>query len=166
MQTINLKPVRNQCSVLVIEDEPLVGFDLVETLNDHGFRADGPARSVEQAYQFIDSLDPAICILDVNLAGHETSMPIATRLTEENRCFVFLTGYSAGGTPELDAFPDIPRLSKPVDETALIEMLDRLCPTENDETAKSLSTSGAENAANLDALSRPPHGSEPTPDGN
>ena len=112
--------------VLVVEDEVLVGMDLVMLLEDWGYLPDGPHASVKQAVEAIDTFEPEVAILDMNLGGGESSMPISRELTARGIPFAFLTGYTRS-----DAFNDalmknVPRMNKPVSEDELRSTLRKL----------------------------------------
>ncbi|MBZ9857349.1 response regulator [Mesorhizobium sp. CA13] len=103
--------------VLVVEDVFLIAMDLSDQLMESGCEVIGPASSVKQALEKIDSVPLDGAVLDVNLAG-EQSFPIAELLASRGIPFLFLTGYdSVTIIPE--AFKQIPKLSKPVSEKAL-----------------------------------------------
>ena len=112
--------------ILVVEDESLIGMDLVMMLEDWGYRASGPHASVNGSLKAIDEFDPEIAILDINLGGDETSLPVAEALQSRGTPFIFLTGYTRldmGGHPILDA---VQRIRKPVSEGELKRMVEGL----------------------------------------
>jgi DNA-binding response OmpR family regulator len=112
--------------ILVVEDESLVGMDLVMMLEDWGYNADGPHASVKESLDAIEAFDPEIAILDMNLGGGETSLPIAEALQARQTPFIFLTGYTrldADGNPLVDTAQ---RLQKPVAEGELKMVLEDL----------------------------------------
>lgn len=80
---------------MIVEDDPLIGFDLATTLEDAGALVDGPYRdagSALAALQFPGGRPrPQSVILDVDLGGH-TSEPVARLLQESGIPFVFHTG--------------------------------------------------------------------------
>ncbi|MFC3613652.1 response regulator [Lutimaribacter marinistellae] len=121
----------SQSKVLVVEDELIIGMDLVMTLEDWGYRAEGPLNSVAKALDSIENETPDIAILDVNLGKTETSMPLAERLTELGIPYVFLTGYDPAryenGPENLHA----PYLRKPLDQGALQDLLQEMVPAHN-----------------------------------
>lgn len=53
--------------ILVVEDEPFIAFDLMMAIEDAGAIAVGPAATVAEALDFIESHTPDGAILDVNL---------------------------------------------------------------------------------------------------
>jgi two-component SAPR family response regulator len=74
----------------------------------------------------IEAFDPEIAILDMNLGGGETSLPIAQALQASQTPFIFLTGYTrldADGNPLVETAP---LMNKPVAEGELKMVLDRL----------------------------------------
>jgi PAS domain S-box-containing protein len=110
--------------VLIVEDEVLLGLQLVGTLQDAGCTVVGPAASVSEAIDLIVSTKPTAAILDVNL-GTEESFPIADVLRAKNIPFVFCTGYAAAS--------DLPKrlqtsevLAKPFTPLLLLNALGRL----------------------------------------
>jgi CheY-like chemotaxis protein len=108
--------------LLVVEDEYLVATDLAEALADLGVEVIGPAGSVGEALEFVETagaeLDAAV--LDINLRD-ERVFPVAEVLAARGVPFIFTTGYDAVAIP--NAFVDIPRCEKPVDRGQLIRWL-------------------------------------------
>ena len=70
--------------VLVVEDEPLIAFDVADHLRDAGFQVVGPVASVSAALKLLESVGCDLAVLDVNL-GRETAAPIADAL-KTSRC--------------------------------------------------------------------------------
>jgi CheY-like chemotaxis protein len=104
--------------LLVVEDEYLVAAHLAYTLEELGVEVIGPAGTVEEALQLVESEGSRIdgAVLDVNLHGVRV-YPVADALAARGMPFVFLTGYDVTALPE--AFRGVPRCEKPV-ETALL----------------------------------------------
>ena len=75
--------------ILVVEDEALLAVDLSLTLEDEGARIAGPCLTVEDALRHDGPIDAAV--LDVDLRG-ELVFPVADRLAETGKPFVFHTG--------------------------------------------------------------------------
>jgi DNA-binding response OmpR family regulator len=109
--------------VLIVEDEPLLAFDIAHHLEEAGFDVLGPAASVARALGIIENGGCDIAVLDVNL-GRETAEPVATELTRIGTPFVVLSGYSASQHPP--AFQCAPSLTKPARPSELIGLLRRL----------------------------------------
>jgi DNA-binding response OmpR family regulator len=108
--------------VLVVEDEPLIAFDVADYLQMAGFEVVGPAASVTAALKLLESHGCDIAVLDVNL-GRETAAPIADALAAKSLPFVALSGYSIDQLPK--GFQNAPMLTKPVDPKKLIAELRR-----------------------------------------
>lgn len=78
---------------LVVEDEPLIGLDLVTLLEDAGYEVAGPATTLHAALAEAERFRPHAALVDVNLDDGPTGPEIARRLFAQHgaRC-VFLTG--------------------------------------------------------------------------
>ncbi|MFP4519757.1 MAG: response regulator [Oceanicaulis sp.] len=100
-------------TVLVVEDEIIVGMDLAVSLEDAGFSVLGPFASCEAALDALNGADVRAGVLDINLGDGATSEPIAEHLRQAGVPFVFLSGYTAGRNKIFEAFPEAPRISKP-----------------------------------------------------
>jgi len=79
-------------TVLVVEDEFIVAFDLAETVRDEGFMLAGPYAHGNEALQMLDRDEPDAAILDVQLADGEV-YSLADRLTELGIPIVFHSGH-------------------------------------------------------------------------
>jgi CheY-like chemotaxis protein len=109
------------CRILVVEDEPLIALDLVQTLERHGAEVVGPAMGVAEALALLAGhLAINTAVLDVQLA-HELAWPVADALAARGVPFVFTTGYQATDTPP--AYAAVPRLLKPIDPPELARLL-------------------------------------------
>ncbi|GGB14349.1 response regulator [Allosediminivita pacifica] len=101
--------------ILVVEDEAIVGLDLVMYLEETGFDPDGPHVSRDAALDAIRLSPPDMAILDLNLGNDQTSVPVADALDALDVPYVFLTGYNPDRALAEHKRPDVPRLGKPVD---------------------------------------------------
>jgi DNA-binding response OmpR family regulator len=100
--------------VLVVEDDPLVGLDLCDTLRAAGYLPIGPAASVDEATPC------AAALLDVRLdTGLVTS--VAEMLTRSGVSFGFVTGYGVRALPA--RYRSHPVLVKPCPPTAIIDLV-------------------------------------------
>ena len=109
--------------VLVVEDEPLLAFDIAQHLGEAGFQVVGPATSVARALGFIEHAGCDVAVLDVNL-GRETSEPVAEKLAGLGTPFITLSGYSAEQHPA--AFHASLSLTKPAKPAELIALLEQV----------------------------------------
>ncbi len=101
--------------ILVVEDEAIVGMDLVMFLEEAGYRPDGPHLTPSDALASLEKLRPDFAILDVNLGNGQTSVPVADALDRYAVPYLFLTGYNPERALAEHGRPGAPRLAKPVD---------------------------------------------------
>jgi DNA-binding response OmpR family regulator len=85
------------CSVLIVEDEPLVAFDYADELAERGAQTH-VAGSLEEAVSAVSSNLPDLAVLDVNL-GHELVWPVAETLSEHRVPFLLVTGSRTDDLP-------------------------------------------------------------------
>ncbi|MFN4283691.1 MAG: HWE histidine kinase domain-containing protein [Alphaproteobacteria bacterium] len=79
-------------TALIVEDNLIIALDAEDMLIQLGAEV-RTANTVRQALQALDELTPSFALLDVNLGGAETSLPVARKLQELKVPFVFATGY-------------------------------------------------------------------------
>src|SRR5678816_1259548 len=96
------------CTVLVVEDEPLVGLDLIDLLRAAGADVVSAKRS-RDALTYLDCLRVTAAILDINLGDHDCGA-VCEQLCKRDIPFFFYTGYSAA----LAGWDGIPIIQKPV----------------------------------------------------
>jgi DNA-binding response OmpR family regulator len=103
--------------VLVIEDEPLIAFDLKEALICAGADAVDIAGTVDEAVREAQSPEITAAIVDLRLGGQSVRDAVQ-RLTDRNVPFIFYTGLAE--TPTARSWPKVPLLLKPLppDEVA------------------------------------------------
>jgi len=98
-------------TILIVEDEAIVGLDLAMQLEDEGYECLGPVGTVEEALALLEEQPPDLAVLDANLDG-ATSAPVAERLQAMQRPFVYVSGYGERGA--LEQLPEAPLISKPL----------------------------------------------------
>jgi len=105
-------------SILVVEDEVLVGLGLTSMLEIAGFEVIGPAGNVSAAMDLLDRHPCALAIIDVNLGSGETSETLAERLKDQGIPFFVTSGYA----PEHRAgiFNEVPSFPKPVGARTIV----------------------------------------------
>lgn len=108
-------------TVLLVEDEMMVAWDMEQMLTAAGMRVMGPAASVDSALDLIRHERPDAAILDLNLRG-ELVTPVARRLREMGVPFVLSTAYNdlRGGEA---AFSGVENLGKPLASSRCVEVL-------------------------------------------
>jgi CheY-like chemotaxis protein len=103
-------------SVLLVEDEALVGMMMQDMLTDIGFAPVGPYGRTATALAAARSRKFVAAVLDVNLGG-ETVYDVADYLAAQNIPFVFVSGY---GRESIESrFAGVPLLNKPVERQRL-----------------------------------------------
>lgn len=82
--------------VQVVEDDPIVGGDLVATLRQLGYDAPPPLRDVASALIAIERRQPDVAILDIKLSGDGDGIDLAHLLRgrADGLAIIFLTGSS------------------------------------------------------------------------
>jgi two-component sensor histidine kinase/DNA-binding response OmpR family regulator len=111
------EPLRGK-RFLVVEDEPLIGLDIVAGLEGAGVKVEGPVGSVEDALRAIEHASFDGVLLDANLRG-EPASDIAAALTRRKIPFVFVTGYGRQALPE--SFGQSMMLTKPFTQEQLLQ---------------------------------------------
>jgi len=114
--------------VLVVEDQYAIALDLCETLDREGASVVGPAASVEDALQMLESSGPFdIAVLDIKL--REGSVyPVADRLQELGVPYLFTTACEEDEIPE--RYRDKPRFDKPVRLSSILDAIrEHVTPT-------------------------------------
>ena len=97
-------------SVLILEDEPIIGFALEDILLEIGFADVALVSNIPAAHQAIEAEAPDAAVLDVNIHG-ERSYAVADALSARKVPFVFATGYGDAEHPE--AHRSVPTVTKP-----------------------------------------------------
>lgn len=110
-------------NILIVEDEPLIAFDMEQTVRGAGFNVIGIARNTTDALQRIGHERIDVVILDANLNG-QSAAPIAERLRTEGVPFVAVSGYSRRQLG--DWLGNSPLLGKPYAADRLIAEIVRL----------------------------------------
>ena len=109
----------NGLRILVAEDEGLVALELEELLRDLGCEVIGPFSRIDEIVAELEAPRIDGALLDVNLRGQLVFevLPAFQRLGIP---VIITSGYDAKSLfpPE---FRDLPRIGKPLDETALRE---------------------------------------------
>jgi DNA-binding response OmpR family regulator len=103
------------CSILVIEDEPLVALDLRQTLESAGAYVFA-ATQLAHALQLAGHPDVSAAVLDYRL-GQEDSAPICSVLQRRGVPFLFYSGYDDVHR----IWPDAVRVPKPAGVHRIID---------------------------------------------
>ncbi|MDY6946302.1 MAG: response regulator [Pseudomonadota bacterium] len=114
-------------TVLVVEDDFIVAYDMQMMLEEQGACVLGPASSLAEAQALLARERPTVAVLDVNLGG-EYVFPLTEELRAQQVPFVFATAYADDDRLFPQATRSVPRLPKPVLPNVLITQLMRLKP--------------------------------------
>ncbi|MBI1692061.1 MULTISPECIES: response regulator [Methylorubrum] len=110
--------------ILVVEDEYIIAIQMKRWLQDAGAEVIGPVPSVERALDLIEDGGIDAAVLDLNLGGRRTALPIADRLGMLGVPHLFATGDVR--MPHAAGYDDRPRLEKPFVETELVRAILKL----------------------------------------
>ena len=113
------------CSVLIVEDEPLIAMMLEDFLDALGHTILGTAETCSEAIARINEGGVDVAIIDVHLRGGEQIWPVADRLADEGIPFILATGGHIEPPPERHA--DALVLSKPYTIDAIEPVLNAAC---------------------------------------
>jgi DNA-binding response OmpR family regulator len=95
--------------ILIVEDDPIIGLDLSETLAAAGAVVLGPAHDVRTALALLDSSPVDAAVLDHVIVGGN-SRPIADLLVQRGVAFLFHTSHR-GDLPS--RYPSVSIIDKP-----------------------------------------------------
>jgi two-component sensor histidine kinase len=105
---------------LVVEDEHIIGLEIVSILTDAGMEVIGPAGTIDQARSMILADKYDIVLLDANLQGQPVG-ELASLLIQRGSKFIICTGYGRDALPV--AARQAPILSKPFSEQDLRDLV-------------------------------------------
>src|SRR3546814_19393451 len=66
--TASVAPQRH-ARILLIEDEPLIAMDMCDTLEDGGYTVVGPASTLDEAHELVETAKFDAALLDATLSG-------------------------------------------------------------------------------------------------
>ncbi|MBS0519866.1 MAG: response regulator [Proteobacteria bacterium] len=92
------KPLEGR-TVLVVEDNPEIAFELASTLEEAGAVVVGPVATVQGAFDQMADRAIEVALLDVTLRDDETAFPLADALAALRVPFVFISGQSSALMP-------------------------------------------------------------------
>jgi CheY-like chemotaxis protein len=107
--------------VLVVEDEPLVGLEITETLSACGAQVVSASR-VADAIKSVDLQRISSAVLDVKLGGEDCAV-LCEHLSQRDIPFVFYSGYSTAP----DGWQHVPIITKPGQLNQIVAAVERLC---------------------------------------
>lgn len=82
-------------TILIVEDELLIAFDLKEILEEEGYNAIMNIVKVDQAIQFIESENPSLILIDIHLKDKDDGVEIGQYLLKKDTIpFIYITSNS------------------------------------------------------------------------
>lgn len=110
-----------QPRVLIMEDDYIVGLDMVEQAKVIGLLVDGPYATLAEGQAAANSVKPDLAILDIELTDGNV-FPLAESLTAADVPIIFHSGYTE--SIELDArFPNAHVCAKPCPPNIILDIL-------------------------------------------
>lgn len=105
----------------MVEDEPLVGLEIVEALAACGAHVIS-ARREPDAITSVDRHQMSAALLDIDLGG-EDCLVLCEYLSQRQIPFAFYTGY----TTSPDGWSNVPIINKPAHRAQIVDTVERLC---------------------------------------
>jgi DNA-binding response OmpR family regulator len=89
------KIVEPMKKVLVVEDEPILGLEIVEILEQLGYNVTGQVTNFNDAIRSVLDEEPDIVFMDINIEGEKDGIEAATTIKTINKKIglVYLTAY-------------------------------------------------------------------------
>jgi DNA-binding response OmpR family regulator len=115
--------VQNHCSILVVEDDHLVGRHIVSILREAGMAVVGPIGTVDGALDAIRTTPFEAAFLDIDLYG-ASGLRIAKALREKAIPFAFISGHEQEVTRD---FEYVRFVGKPFTAEEIIAVARQLC---------------------------------------
>lgn len=109
-------------TILIVEDEFMIAFDLQIMLEGHGWRVMGPVGTVREALILLEGERPSVALLDVNL-GDEKVTPVAEYLAEHGVPFALASAYEKPEQFGGDVLTGAPNAGKPTNERRVLAAL-------------------------------------------
>jgi DNA-binding NtrC family response regulator len=109
-------------TVLIVEDELLIAWDLQLLLEGRGWHVLGPVASVQDALGLLQGELPSVALLDVNL-GHELVTPVAEFLRTRGVPFAVASAYENPEQFGGEVLAGAPNAGKPTNERRLLAAL-------------------------------------------
>lgn len=91
----------NKPLVLIVEDELIIALDIKEILNEEGFDAIINIVNVDDAIKAVESLNPSLVLIDINLKQDKDGVELGAYLLEKDKVpYIYVTSYSDKTTLE------------------------------------------------------------------
>jgi len=115
-------------TILVVEDEALVGMELEEGLTQRGYRVPEVITRGDQVLDAVARVNPDLVLMDIRIAGGLDGIQAAEKVRQVSRVpIVFLTAYNDAATvARAHALHPEGFLVKPFSDEELTTLLDDL----------------------------------------
>lgn len=118
--------MRTTPTLLIVEDDPILGMDLEEMAIRSGWRVVGPAMHLEEALKAATDEGIDYALLDFNLSNGTDSLPVAETLSARRIRYCFVT---AADPAEIRAsVPKAMVATKPISLFELQRILQKATP--------------------------------------
>lgn len=107
--------------VLLVEDDPILQFDIEEIVGSLGHTVVGPFSKLDKAMSACETSKPDAAIIDFNLGNGQTSFELAQLLEVSNVPYAISTGYGRHHIPDILTKGQI--IEKPYSERDIEEFL-------------------------------------------
>ena len=108
------------CSILIVEDDPLIGLGIAETIRSARGTPVGPAVNCKDALAAIEGRRMHGALLDIDLKA-ETSFELADAIRARHIPFIFMTGHFDPAVPS--RFKSVPIVEKPCTRLQIVSSL-------------------------------------------
>ncbi|HMB20876.1 MAG TPA: response regulator, partial [Spirochaetota bacterium] len=71
-----------QKTILLVEDEAIIGLDIKNTLSSRGYNVIGPARKSDDALRLVNEHTPDLILMDVILQGRMDGIDLYEKISE------------------------------------------------------------------------------------
>jgi DNA-binding response OmpR family regulator len=99
--------------VLIVEDDPILAANARDILEAAAFVVTGIAASLREAQSLLETVPPALALVDLNLADGRTGARIAALLAEAGCAVVMATGQPRDVPPGTPAHAILPKPYSP-----------------------------------------------------
>ncbi|UTP40897.1 response regulator [Phenylobacterium sp. LH3H17] len=110
--------------MLVVEDEPLIGMDIEDAIEEMGHEVVGPIAELDEALDIASNAALECAILDINIRGGH-AYPVADMLRKRGLPMLLLSSYGEHSLPE--RLHKEARLPKPFTSAQLEKEIRDLC---------------------------------------
>ena len=109
------------CRVLVVEDEPLIAYDLIAEIESGSHTVVGHVRSADEAVAFVGRERPDLIVMDIGLKGDASGLDAARRIRETYGigCIFVSATLDRVDPAQWEAIKPLALLTKPYRDAAL-----------------------------------------------